>query len=385
LKIFRKHTEPLVAVTFVDGGNGSLSGSRDAVIKPWQLNKQPPAQLSNDVPAAVNDVVRPRIEKADLIPSAVVHLGGNIGNVFLSPNRKWLYYLNLTDAKVGRVSVEKGKRDKELRLAEGTDTLAMTPDGKTLVATAVDGNRSKVHVIDPTKLELRKSFWIDAVAYDLAAADNGLAYVSGGSGDWTDICVVDVDKEAIVSRWGGVWTRSLLQLSTDQKRLYYSSQGVLPGTLDAAVLPKQPEDKPATYRASSPGRQPLGGTCLPTPDGRFLLCKSGTVFRLSANRDDDLQFHTALEPFVAAAFDSNAGRSYLLTRNGTLNEYSYPNFKLKKSHRLDIAPYSAVCDGVQGKLYVAGFDPRDATEQPRARGFGDLFIYDLKDLTANKK
>jgi WD40 repeat protein/mono/diheme cytochrome c family protein len=385
LKVFRKHTEPLVAVTFIDDGAATLSGSRDAVIKPWQLKKAVPTPPNNDNPPAVNDVIRPTVVKADLSPSVIVPLSGTVGNVFLSPNRKWLYYLNLTESKVGRVNLETGKRDKELPLADGTDALTMTPDGKMLVATVRDGKSSKVQIIDPAKMEVRKSFAIDAAAYDLAAADSGLLFVSGGSGEWTDVSVIDVTKETVVTHWGGVWTRSFLQLSTDQKRVYYSSQGVTPGTLDVVVLPKQFDDKPVTYRAPAPGRQPLGGEFQLTPDGRFLLCKSGTVLRLSANRDDDLQFHAALEPFVTAAVDPEARTAFLMTRDGTLEQYTYPEFKLRTSHRLAIVPYQAVYDGKRGKLYVAGFDPRAVADRPRARGFGDLFIYDMKDLAAKKE
>jgi hypothetical protein len=109
------------------------------------------------------------------------------------------------------------------------------------------------------------------------------------------------------------------------------------------------------------------------------------VLRLSANRDDDLQFHAALEPFVTAAIDPEARTAFLLTRDGTLEQYSYPEFKLKTTHRLDIVPYQAVYDGKRDKLYVAGFDPRSVADRPRARGFGDLFVYELKDLAAKKQ
>jgi WD40 repeat protein/mono/diheme cytochrome c family protein len=387
LKVFRKHSEPLVAVAFIADGAETLSGSRDAVIKPWLLKKAPPTPPTNDTLPAVNELIRPNVVKADLSPSATIPLGGTVGNVFLSPNRKWLYYLNLTDSKVGRVNLETGKRDKDLRLADGTDALAMTPDGKTLVATARDGKSSKVQVIDSAKWELRSTFSIKAVAYDVVAADDGVAYVSGGDGDWTEICVVDIKNELSLTRYGRVWTRSFLGLSPDQQRLYYSSQGVTPGTLDALVLPKRPGESEGveTYSAPAPGRQPLGGEFQLTPDGHFLLCKSGTVLRLSATKQDDLKFHTALEPFVTAAIDPEARTALLLTRDGTLEQYSYPAFELKASHRLDIVPYQMVFDGKQGKLYVAGFDPRGVADRPRARGFGDLFVYDLKELTAKKK
>jgi hypothetical protein len=199
------------------------------------------------------------------------------------------------------------------------------------------------------------------------------------------VAVIDIAKEAVVARWGGVWARSLLQLSPDQKRLYYTSQGVTPGTVETFVLPKQLDDKPATYRAPAPGRQPLGGAFVLTPDGRFLLCKSGTVLRLSADRDDDLQYHTTLDPFVAAAIDPDAKTALLVTRDGALERYSYPDFKLQAVHRLDVAVYQVVYDGKKGKLYVAGFDPRTVADRQRARGFGDMFVYDMKELTAKKK
>jgi WD40 repeat protein len=384
-KVFRKHAEPLVAVTFIDDGAATLSGSRDAAIKPWQLKKVGTSPPNSDSPPAVNDVPRPTGVKADLSPTATIPLGGTVGSVFLSPDRKQLYYLNLTESKVGRVNLEAGKRDKELSLADATDALAITPDGKALVATARDGKSTKVQTIDSATLKLRKSFVVEGVPYDLAATDNGLVFVSGGSGEWTDVSVIDVAKEKIVARWGGVWTRSFLQLSTDQKRLYYSSQGVSPGTVDALILPKQLDDKPVTYRAPAPQRQALGGAFVLTVDGRFLVCNSGTVLRLSGDRDDELQFHTALEPFVAAAIDPEARTAFLLTRDGALEQYSYPEFKLKASHRLGIVSYQAVYDGKRDRLYVAGFDPRAVADRPRARGFGDLFVYDVKALAAKKQ
>jgi len=117
------------------------------------------------------------------------------------------------------------------------------------------------------------------------------------------VAVIDPAKEGIVARWGGVWTRSFAQLSADGKRLYVSSQGVTPGTLEALVLPGKPDDKPAVRRANVPQSNKLGGEFLATPDGRFLLCRTGTVLRSSSDPAEDLKFHAAVEPFAAAAVD----------------------------------------------------------------------------------
>jgi WD40 repeat protein len=380
LKVFRKHTEPLVAVTFIDKGRQTLSGSRDAIILPWVLEKSTTTNPNPNPPTVNPNPVRPAVPASDLRPSAVIPVGGTVGALYLSPDRQWLFYLNVTEAKLGKVNTKTARREKELKLADGTDVLARAPDGKTLIATAPAKEGCTIQVIDPKTLEIRKSFRVDVAAYDVASNDAGLIFLSGGKGEWTDIAVVDTAKETVVTRWGGVWNRSFVQLSADQKRIYYSSQGVSPGTLDALVIPSKLDDKPATYRAAFPGRQLLGGEFQVTPDGRYLLCKTGTVLRLSAARDDDLKFHVSLEPFVAAAVDADARAAFVLTRDGTLEQYSYPEFRLKTSHRIGVTAFQAVCDGAAGKLYVAGLDPRTVAERPRAKGFGEIYIYDTKDL-----
>ena len=86
------------------------------------------------------------------------------------------------------------------------------------------------------------------------------------------------------------------------------------------------------------------------------------------------------------AIDADLRTAFVLTRDGTLEQYSYPEFKLRTSHRVGVTAFQAVSDGKVGKLYVAGFDPRTVAERPRAKGFGEVYIYDLKDLrTVNKE
>ena len=144
-------------------------------------------------------------------PTAVVPVGGSIAALHLSPNRKWLYVLNVTNGKLVKIDALANRRLAELRLVEGTDALAMSPDGKTLAAiAAVDGiNKGsaacEVQIIDPIKMELRKDFTVTAAPYDVAVSDAGLVYVTGGDGEWTDVAVVDPAKEAIVVRCGGFW------------------------------------------------------------------------------------------------------------------------------------------------------------------------------------
>src|SRR5205823_12335406 len=120
----------------------------------------------------------------------------------------------------------------------------------TLVALAAagQGRGSKVQLIDAKKWEVRKTLLIDIAVFDVAADDRGRVYLSGARGDWTDVAVLDTASGEVVARWGGVWAKSFLRLSADQKRLYIATQGVNPGSIDALLIPTKLDEKPAMYR-----------------------------------------------------------------------------------------------------------------------------------------
>jgi hypothetical protein len=285
------------------------------------------------------------------------------------------------------VDTAKGKKDRELRLVDGSDTLFLTPDGKTLYASAPADRSSRegtVQVIDPLKMELRKTFTISAAPFDLAATDAGLLFVSGGAGDWTDIAVVDVKNEAVLARWGGVWRRSFVRLARDQDRLYVATQGVAPGQVEAILIPGRLDEKPVQYKSSAATEHALGGDFVLTPDGRFLLCKTGTVLRLSKERDEDLKYFATIEPFLAAVVAPDLGLVLTANKDSTLRAYSYPDFKPQTIYRIGAIAYQVALDAQQGRLYAAAFDPKTLTERPRGKSAGGIHVYDLKDLLSAK-
>jgi len=381
LRQFRKHTQPLAGAVFTAGGRQTLSASRDAVVHLWNLPRPTVSPTPDPAPRPI-PTPTPRPIPTVLLPKSVVPVGGTIGSLRLSPDNGSVYYLNLTAGKLARLNLRTGQRDAVLELEEWT-AMDLSPNGKLLVAVTAardkqTGGACRVQRIDPVTMKVMGQFTVPGIIpYDVAVANSGMLFVSGDSGDWSEVAVLDALKEKVLGRWGGFWTRSFLQLAPDQKRLYISSQGVPPGTLDVLPNADKFDDKPATYRAPYPGRQPLGGEFLVTPDGRYLLCKNGTVLRLSPERGQDLQFHTALEPFVAVAVDPALKMAFVLGRESTLDVYSYPEFQLRSSHRLEIVATGIVCAGREGGLVIAGFDPRTVAERPRARGFGDLFLYPL--------
>jgi WD40 repeat protein len=378
LRTFRKHDAPIVAAVFTPDGTQTLSVSRDAVVQPWTIGKPiiaPPARGSKTAPPAEE-------ERPALTPEAVIPVGGTIGRLLLSPDRSALYYLNLTDGLLGRIDTKTLRRDRSLKLVAGSDALAISPDGKTLVALArVTSGKERLtslQVIDPSKMEQTTNLRLPLWGYDLALRDGGLALVSGADAEWSEITQIDLRKGTVTATWGGVWGKSFIHLSMDGRRLYVSSQGVVPATLDAFALGAKTTEQPVSYRAANHDKLALGGEFVVTPDGRFALCKTGTVLRLSAERDEDMRLHTRVEPFLSAAVDEGGKTAYVLARDGTLRQYSYPDFRLRWQRRLAITGYQIAVDGKSGRLFVAGFDPRSVAERPRARGHGDIHVYGLK-------
>ncbi len=382
LRKFTKHTDTVIAAVFAPGETATLSGSRDAAIKVWNLVKVSP---SPSPPPRPDGPPKPGpAASATLKPVAVASLGGTLASLSLSPGGSTLYYLNVSAGRAGRLDAASLKRGPELRLADATDLLLLARDGKWLYGlTAVD-KQARVQVIDAVKMELTRTFAVSADPYDGVAGDNGLLYLSGAAGDWTEITVVDARKQSVAARWGGVWSRSFVKLTPDGTRLYYSSQGISPGKVEGLLLPKKFDERPAAYASPEVGKHPLGGDFVISPDSKYLLCKSGTVLRLSATRDDDLKQAGTVEPFVAAAAAPELGMLFTLSPDGALRVYGYPDFRALGTYKLAGVGYAMVCDGKAGRLYVAAVDPKALSERPRGRGTGEVQVYEVKELLRAK-
>jgi hypothetical protein len=380
---FARHEDSVAAVAFSADGLSSVSGSRDGVLRIWTFKKPPPAATNTKPPTSSYPPDQPAESPIQnvLRPLATIPIGGTLTGLSLSPDRTALFYLNLTDGKAGRIDLATLERQREVQLADGTEVLILRRDGKWLYSASATGrNAGQVQVIDPAKLEVTRSFPVPAVPYDLVATDSGLLLISGGAGDWTEITVVDAKRGSVAGRWGGVWTRSLLQLSPEQDRLYVSTQGVRPGVIEVMRMPASAAEKPAAQRSPAVEKWPLGGEFQITPDGKYLLCKTGTVLRLRPEREEDLKFAVWVGPFATAAVAPEAEMALLLHGDGTLRRYSYPDWKPRGTFKLATVAYQAVLDAREGRLYVAGFDPAVISSRPRARAFGDIQVYDVKSL-----
>jgi WD40 repeat protein len=374
---FDKHADAIIRGSFVNGGKQTLSISRDSVIKPWSLAKFEPLVVAVE---SVTTSATANGGSADAVlkPAAVIPVGGTIGNMMMSPNRKWLFLLNRSSDQLVQVDTATAKVMRTWNLPDGCETFTLTHDGKAIYLAGLDNDRPHVFELDPIALKVRSKFRVETEPYDIAASDSGLVFLSGSGGGWSDVTIYDAKKQSLLGRWGGVWTRSFLQLSPDQSRLYVASQGVNPGKVEGFPLPVKLSEKPAAAVSPNSLDPAPSGPFVLTPDGRFAISRSGTVLRLGSTRDDDLVHVTKLPPHLAIAVDATRGTLLLLATDGaTLKRFSYPEMKWHSSQKIAGLAHEMVYDEKQGRLYLGVIDP-PSLARPRARGFGDVHVVELK-------
>jgi sugar lactone lactonase YvrE len=366
------HAAAVAAAMPAADGRQVLSVGRDSSLAAWALAPAAPPPESRPTTA-------PAHAPTPLQPIAAVELGGTLAGPVLSPDGRWLYVLDRTAGRLLRLDAATLRTTAGVPAPAGA-AFALARDGRGLLVAAPKGQgaASALRVLDAATLAERRSIPLAAEPYDVAAGANGLAFVSGGGAGWADVSVVDAERGTVLARWGGVWARSLLAPTPDGARLLTATQGVTPGRVEALAIPEPLTDRPAVTAAPPEAR--VGGALTVTPDGRFALCPTGTVLRLAATPADDLRPVADVGPFAAAAVAPDRGTALVLAEDGTLTAFDYPAFKPRAAYRLGVAAFGAVLDAAAGRLYVAGIPLAAVRDRPRARGLGDVIVFDVRNL-----
>ncbi len=391
VKAFRKHTDSLVAVAFSSSGRFTLSGSRDGDVRPWKISD---VAIVTPIPILTKPPVENPTDIPTLRPTATHLAGGTVGRMFLSADGKWLFYHQRLESSLVKLDARTMRRVASLALSEDVETFALSPDGKRLVALRTwtkDGQRKgAIWAIDPATLKKVADVPLASSAYDLAVRDDGIVLLSGGGPEWTSVEAVDLISKKSIGTFGSIWGKSIVALTPEGGRLYVSSQGVLPGTLDRFAVPRIDRKGDvkligdAANTKATNDRAILGGGIHISPDGKYLLARSGTVLKISSDREDDMRPHAKVVPHLSAAIDVLGKSAYVLGRDGLLWRYSYPDFRPTGRWRPALSAHRIALDATGGMLHVAGLDPRSIGDRPRAKGHGDIHTYAIEELGPKK-
>ena len=180
-------------------------------------------------------------------------------------------------------------------------------------------------VIDATTMQQEKVINIDLDPFDIEADNNGIVYISSGSGQHTKLVSFNGSTGEILSSQG-VHQQTLLKMHPSQKRLYTITTTVSPRTMssytitDGVLSPEQ--------RSPYHGDYALNKDLTISPDGKYLFNSTGHMFRSSATPSSDMVYFGKLDrPYSSIAFDAQYGELYTADKRNYIQAYDYTTMK----------------------------------------------------------
>ncbi len=316
----------------------------------------------------------------DLTPVAEIKLNASVSQFLPSTDKKSVYFLNKSDGKIQRIDVAKKALDDTAIELDGAEAIAMSPDGKMIYAcgspnghnsnSGADKEVGKIQVVNLADQKVTSTIEIKFDPFEIAADNNGKVFATGGSNQHTKVAVIDTKKKSIVADLGRVYMGANLRMTPDAKRLYFSTNGVSPGSAEGIWQ--------AGGKRSSGGG---GGPFLLSPDGKFMVFQqSGLVLRLGKSAADDMKEAAKVKQHRAAAIDVEGKTVWLATAEGELIKLSYPDFELETTFVLPKPAYQLYLDPSSKTLLAALDNKKDRPKFNTEAGVGNIAIFDLKTM-----
>src|SRR5262249_9479420 len=145
-----------------------------------------------------------------------------------------------------------------------------------------------VQQLDPATLKIDKTFKLNqGRPLAIQATDRGYVFLNSGLGQWTDVFLLNAnrdykDEPVQVLPSARVYQLSSIQLSLDQTRLYTSCVNLSPANITSYAV----GERPALFRAQQCGSIRIGanhgvrGRMDVSRDGRFMFCDRGLTLWL---------------------------------------------------------------------------------------------------------
>lgn len=176
-------------------------------------------------------------------------------------------------------------------------------------------------IVDAAEMKLEKTIQISLDPYDIEADDQGVVYISSGSGQHTRVESFNSKTGALLSSQH-IYDQGLIELNPAQNKLYSVSTTVSPRDFSAytitngALGPEQ--DSP--YH----GDYPLGKDVTLSPDSKYIFNSTGHIFRAAASASSDMSYFGKLDrPYTAIAFDTEYGELYTANNQKYIQAYDY--------------------------------------------------------------
>ncbi len=181
-------------------------------------------------------------------------------------------------------------------------------------------------VVDVNTMKIRNVVHIEVDPFDIAADDQGVVYITPGSGQHGNIKSFDSKSGEILSDLYGVYERSYIEMHPSQDRVYL---------IDTTLSPRDIESYPIQNGKLQAGKDsPYHGDYQISPDlkisddGRYLFNQSGHIFMSSATPSADMTYVGKLDrEFSSITFDITYGGFYAANNRSVIQAYDYDTMK----------------------------------------------------------
>ncbi|HZG70207.1 MAG TPA: hypothetical protein VEY51_01615, partial [Chondromyces sp.] len=176
-------------------------------------------------------------------------------------------------------------------------------------------------VVDASTMTLENIIHIDLDPYDIEADDQGIVYVTSGSGQHSRIESYDGKTGKRLSSQR-IYYQSLIDMHPSQNKIYAITTTVTPRNITA--YPITEGILGTEQRSPYHGTYPLNKDITVSPDGKYLFNSTGHIFRSSAAASSDMHYFAKLDrPYQSIAFDLEYGELYLSDNKKYVQAYDY--------------------------------------------------------------
>ncbi len=176
-------------------------------------------------------------------------------------------------------------------------------------------------VIDATTMKVENVINIDLDPYDIEADDNGIVYISPGSGQHSRIESFDGKTGKRLSSQR-MYQQTLIEMHPSQSRVYAITTTGSPRTIGTYTISNGVLSD--EMRSPYHGTYPLGQDLTISPDGKYLFNSIGHIFRSSATASSDMYYFGKLDrTYSSIAFDLQYGELYTANNKSYIQTYDY--------------------------------------------------------------
>ncbi|MGM9928490.1 MAG: S-layer homology domain-containing protein [Bacillus sp. (in: firmicutes)] len=176
-------------------------------------------------------------------------------------------------------------------------------------------------VVDATTMTQENLIHIDLDPFDIEADDNGVVYISSGSGQHSRIESYDSRTGKVLSSQS-ILQQNLIAMNPSQNKLYRLNTWASPITMGSYSI----TEGALNSELSSPyhGTYRITKDLTISPDGKYIFNGSGYIFRATSVDSSDMKYYGKLDrSYNSIAFDVATGELYTASNKNYVQVYDY--------------------------------------------------------------